>query len=92
MDNAFEAAGKAPKERWVKVRMTQQGKILILSIKNSCGRPPVEKNGKFISTKGYSREHGWGLESVRAIVEGHGGELNLTYDSGCFEAAAIFRG
>ena len=72
--------------------MTQQGKILILSIKNSCGRPPVEKDGKFISTKGYNREHGWGLESVRAIVEGHGGELSLKYDAGCFEAAAIFRG
>lgn len=92
LDNAFEAAGKAPKERWVEVRMTQQGKILILSIKNSCGRPPVEKDGKFISTKGYTREHGWGLESVRAIVEGHGGELSLKYDAGCFEAAAIFRG
>ena len=92
LDNAFEAAAKAPDKKWVKVQMQQQGHMLILSVKNSLGPLPVKKNGKFISQKAGGENHGWGLESVRTIVHNHDGQIDFKYDEHSFEAAAILRG
>lgn len=90
LDNAVEAAALCIDEKWVHVHIVQKGNMLIIRVKNTFLRPPVEKQGRFESTKIDKNGHGWGLESVRAIVENNNGELKIQYDDKCFEVTIIF--
>lgn len=89
LDNAVEAA-ECASEKYVSVEIFPKGTMLLIRLKNSFGRPPVEKAGKFISTKQDKRSHGWGLESVRAIVAKYKGELIIDYNDSYFEVTVIF--
>lgn len=52
----------------------------------------VLKNGKLISSKEDGKNHGWGLENVREIVERYDGILNIRYENRVFEAEVLIGG
>ncbi len=90
LDNAIEAAALCSHKKWVDIRIIQKGNMLLFSIRNTFRYSPVQKDGRFISTKEKPESHGWGLASVRAIVESYGGDLEIHYDDKIFEVSAIF--
>lgn len=74
LDNAIEACEKIKEgKRWISVRIEKQNSLIFIEIMNSIAEPPLQKNGKLISRKADGEMHGYGLKSVRYIVDKYEG-------------------
>ena len=51
--------------------------MYFLKIENTYDGLAFQEGKTFLSRKGASADHGIGLSSVRKIIEGHGGDLDL---------------
>lgn len=82
LDNAIEACAKIPdvKERKmsVRARYTQAG-YFSYEITNSKVNEIREKKGRILTDKEDGKAHGFGLTSVREIVERYGGTVDFSY-------------
>ena len=47
------------------------------------------KKEVFISTKKDNDVHGWGIKSVKQIVESYGGEISFRYDENYFQVEIL---
>ena len=47
-----------------------------MEISNSIEKTPREENGRLVSSKSDKRQHGYGMKSVRQIVDRNGGEFS----------------
>lgn len=91
LDNAVEAAGKCEKSRrYVKLKIHNLNDMLLLCIENSSSQMPKLKNDTFVSNKKYTGMHGWGIESVRRIVEIYNGEIQFQYTEKHFQVQILF--
>ena len=64
LDNAIEAANKSTDKKIVFVQILNKVDMLFINVKNSIGQSPVVKDGTFVTTKGDSINHGWGMKSI----------------------------
>lgn len=87
LDNAKEACGQIAEreKRWISINIKKKNQMLFISIANSLKNPPVEKNGRLLTTKPRKKLHGLGLENVRRALEHCDGYLSYSYDSEKFE-------
>ena len=91
LDNAIEAAVLSPEgEKMIHIQMIGKGAIMIIHIENSIVQMPVEKNGQLVSSKADSAEHGWGMKSIRSIVEQNHGRMKYAYDDKTFSISIEF--
>ena len=91
LDNAIEAAVLSPEgEKMIHIQIIGKGAIMIIHIENSIGQMPVEKNGQLVSSKADSSEHGWGMKSIRSIVEQNHGRMKYVYDDKTFSISIEF--
>lgn len=86
LDNAIEAAqiceiGK----REVNLSVRNVNEMFILQLTNTSTQLPKMRKGQFITTKNEADKHGWGLESVRHIVEKYKGNIDFKYDEKMFQ-------
>lgn len=90
LDNAIDAAAKCDEgRRNVELKLYRANNITVLSLKNSYLEEPVKKKRKFISSK-EGREHGWGIENVKGIVERNHGRMDINYGDGIFTVQITF--
>ena len=90
LDNAIEAAEKCKEsERFIHLKIQNVNHMLLLSVENSCVEQPKIKKGMFISTKTDHGIHGWGLKSVKQIVETYNGEMDFEYDEKHFQVEIL---
>ena len=90
LDNAIDAAAKCDEgRRSVELKLYRANDITVLSLKNSYLAEPVKKKGKFLSAK-EGREHGWGIENVKGIVERNQGRMDISYGDGIFTVQVTF--
>lgn len=76
LDNAIEACERMKGgDRWIQIQISRQKEILNIEISNSIEKVPEEKNEEFISSKENKKLHGYGMKSVRRIVERYTGEI-----------------
>lgn len=89
-DNAIEATAKceAP-ERKIELFIQNINEMFILKMKNSSISRPKVKNERFLTDKKEKDKHGWGIESVRHIVDKYNGSVMFQYDTDEFEASII---
>ena len=89
-DNAIEATAKceAP-ERKIELFMQNVNEMFVLKMKNSSISRPKVKNERFLTDKKEKDKHGWGIESVRHIVDKYNGSVMFQYDADEFEASII---
>lgn len=87
LDNAAEAAELLPEGERTAVFTARAAKgMLAVSVENSC-RMEGEKDvvsGRFKTTKEDSKRHGYGLLSIRKVVEKYGGGMETTLKDGKF--------
>lgn len=77
LDNAIEACEQIKdNERWIQIQFSRQKRILNMEILNSIEKIPREENGRLVSSKSNKRQHGYGMKSVRQIVDRNGGEFS----------------
>lgn len=90
LSNALEAAAES-QERQIElcVRRIHEQNGIVVSVENSCDRPPVANGfGGYISKKKNSACHGIGLKSIERVVKKYAGTQTMHYDP----AAHTFHG
>lgn len=90
LDNALEAAEKVNGDKFIEVHILDKGNMEFFKVKNSIAQLPKIKDGKLITSKSDKINHGWGLQSIAAIVEKYGGQMDINYDKEYFEVNITF--
>lgn len=87
LDNALEACRHTKDElRFLRLVIRRINTMLIIKVENGCDVPPVKTNGALQSAKQDGGLHGWGLKSVRAVVERYDGAIETQYADNIFRA------
>lgn len=91
MDNAIEAVMKGPEsQRSIGLTLKRQGGFVVLHSYNWFVGGLTFKDGLPETTKGDKGSHGFGLKSIKSIIERYGGSLNVKASEGIFELNALF--
>lgn len=89
INNAIEAASKCKEKRKIELTMKNVNDTLIFKLWNSNSKLPNRKGKKFLTDKMDTAGHGWGIESVKHIVEKYNGSVHFSYDESFFEVDII---
>lgn len=85
LNNALEAAENCEKPV-IKVKFIKEQEQTVISVINTIGKQPVEKRGRFITSKEQNVElHGIGIQNIKVTVEKYGGTYVIRYDQKKFE-------
>ena len=86
LDNAIEASAKAAAgQRQVRLSLRSDRGLFILRLSNPCPEEVRRQGERLVTSKSDPARHGFGTESVRAIVEKHGGSVEFTQRDSRFE-------
>ena len=79
LDNAVECLQKADSgdNKVINVSVRRKDDMIALQFENYVPVPPLMKNGLPLTTKDDAQNHGYGLKSIRNIVENFGGNLRV---------------
>ncbi|MDO5521982.1 MAG: ATP-binding protein [bacterium] len=80
LDNAIEAASKVKDNAYLTLKLSKKGSFYCIQCINSFKTTPIEKNGRFLTTKNNQNIHGLGIENIKSIVTEYDGDLNIYYD------------
>lgn len=89
INNAIEAASKCKEKRKIELTMKNVNDTLIFKLWNSNSKLPNKKGKKFLTDKMDTAGHGWGIESVKHIVEKYNGSVHFSYDESFFDVVII---
>ena len=94
LDNAIEATEKIfdPDERWIKIFGERKGKLFVLNISNPVGEPLQFRGEELVTSKADKKLHGYGIQSIRRIVEKYHGEVEVTEQKGIFLLTFVLNG
>lgn len=86
LDNALESvsAETEPEKKVIELTILKKQNILAVHLENYCGRPLTFDDGLPVTTKGDSVAHGFGMKSIRYIVEKYGGHLTVSQERDMF--------
>lgn len=88
LENAVEAAGKVSGS-YIELSVTRRenAPFVVLTLINSCEADPFSRfDGRLISRKPDPGRHGFGIRSIRKVVERYNGDMRMYYDA----EAAVF--
>ena len=85
-DNAIEACREVEKNKKVHFEINQKKGYINIIMKNSIQNSVIENNPKLQTTKKHKDIHGYGIKSVKGIVEKYNGMMELFEQDGFFIA------
>lgn len=90
-DNAIEACKEMEsKNKWIRISIRNIREMTFFKIVNSYERIPEIREGRVLSTKKDKNLHGFGLMSMRAIVNEYEGNMSVDYEKGVFSVVVSF--
>lgn len=88
LDNAVDACEKVKEsERWITISIKDCSTYILIKIENSIADYPEKKKNEFVSKKHGC--HGYGLKSVKVIVDKYHGEMKFDYDERSFSVIVV---
>lgn len=91
LDNAIEACERMESgERWISVYMQKQQNMFFIEVINSIDKVPVMKHGQFLTEKGDKELHGYGIKSIRRIVDKYDGTVTFQVENKTFKVNISF--
>ena len=86
LDNAIEATEKCNKsERKIKIIMGIKKEALVMAIENPFEHQlQADKNGNLLSNKGDITKHGYGISSIKKVVEKYNGDVIIDTEDSIF--------
>lgn len=89
LDNAVRAASSVSENGFISVVMRYSKGMLLIKISNSYIGAMKRENGYLITTKSDKANHGYGLKSVREVVEKYNGSLEIETGENTFTITAV---
>lgn len=90
LDNAIEAVTPLePDRRYIGLQVRAERGMLLIRMENCAAEPLRFVDGLPQTTKGDARWHGFGVKSIRRIVQQHGGNLTMQAQDGMFRLVAL---
>lgn len=90
LDNAIEAVTPLePERRYIGLQVRAERGMLLIRMENCMDETPHFVDGLPQTTKGDARWHGFGVKSIRRIVQQHGGTLTMQAQDGMFRLVAL---
>lgn len=80
IDNAIEATNKMNENKYVQLTIKEKNNTCFIHCENTYAEAPVIVDGKFITSKRASLEHGIGTENIKSIVEKYNGTFDYSID------------
>ncbi|HAU84250.1 MAG TPA: hypothetical protein DCW90_01675 [Lachnospiraceae bacterium] len=77
IDNAYEATEKLESDRYVKLVIKEKNSECFIHCENTYAEAPVIVDGKFITSKRATLEHGIGTENIKSIVKKYNGTIDF---------------
>lgn len=92
LDNAIEAVERVedPERRVVKLTALVEGAFSSIHVTNYYDSLREDGHGGLATTKDDAASHGYGMRSMRAIVEGLDGAMGFSADDGLFDLHLVF--
>ena len=85
LENAIESVrSEAPEDRIVSFRVGTRGGFLSIHFENYLGHPLTLRDGLPLSSKDDLRYHGFGVLSIRHVVQKYHGTMSIRTDQGLF--------
>lgn len=76
LDNALERVSREPEERRiVSLLIKRTGEMVLIHLENQCSTPPEFQDGFPVTDKADKNAHGFGVRSIRYLVEKYHGEV-----------------
>ncbi len=86
LDNAIEATSKLEKDkRIIGLTTERRGNFVNINVYNTFDGTLQMEKGLPLTRKSDKRNHGFGLKSIKNIVEKYGGEMTIKAQNGLFE-------
>lgn len=91
LDNAIESVIKIEdkEKRLIKIAVFSQNDLLLIRIENYYLNSLTYFSGNFLTTKKDTKYHGFGLKSIKNIVEKHGGSVSIKTDNNWFKLVIL---
>jgi len=91
LSNAIEASVKVDdvRKRTISLKIARNGDLICLHIENYTEAKIAFKDGLPVTTKGDERYHGYGMKSIKYIVEKYKGHMKVEIDDNIFSLDAI---
>lgn len=91
LSNAVEAAEKCGKgERYVSVKVQRAGGSVRIVFENSTSAAPDVRDGELVTTKSNKAGHGFGMKSIKYILQKHSGNMTFSFEGGVFRLNILF--
>lgn len=76
LDNALERVVREPEERRIiSLLIKRTGAMVLIHLENQCSTPPAFRDGFPVTDKSDKTAHGFGVRSIRYLVEKYHGEV-----------------
>lgn len=95
LDNAIEANAKIAEgmERWLELKCARKGQKLVIHISNPMAETNIQFSGELPqTTKLDKRQHGFGMRSIRHVVDMHDGYMVIEAKDGIFSLTVCVNG
>lgn len=91
LENAREAVSKIQEteKRLINFTGRTEGGLYVIEIDNYCIEVPKEVNGLPITDKMNKKSHGWGMKSIRLVVEKYGGQMRWSVKDNIFHLVIV---
>ena len=93
LDNALNRVLQEPEEqRIISLQIKRVGDMVLLHLENRCSQPPEFQDGLPVTSQEDKAAHGFGMKSIRYLVEKYCGELSIQARDGKFCLDILFPG
>ncbi|MGB4438353.1 MAG: GHKL domain-containing protein [Sedimentibacter sp.] len=89
LDNAITALKKCTDVKKFSVKINYNKDNILITISNSFSEIIKEKNGSFETLKDDTKNHGFGLKSVKDVVNRNDGHMSVHYDNKIFKVTIL---
>lgn len=91
IDNAIEGADRVEDraKRLIELTVVRRNDIVVIKCENYFEHEIIRRLGAFITTKKDKRNHGYGIKSIKYVVERYGGHVTIVAKDGWFTLCVV---
>ena len=95
LDNAIEASSVPELSeldealKIIDLQFKKTDNFFMISVTNPCIKAPQIKDGKIMTSKNDTKNHGFGIQNIESAASAYGGELNVTFEEKPFGFTCI---